>query len=120
MSYHSTRVEILTVSSAIAVSLLVTTCDQQADCASICNRYHICFDGDYDVDSCEARCNANADDAAFIGDADDRTKQRIETREARVDEFRARIDECDACLTERDCADAAFNCSFECNDVIGE
>lgn len=87
---------------AAALFVLVTSMgcgpiDAAADCQSICSKYADCFDRDYDVSACAARCRSNSSsDAAY----------------------RRRANECDACIHERACASATFSCGLECASIV--
>lgn len=74
-------------------------CDQiehQFDCASICQRYADCINGDYDVDACTSRCKDNADNNS---------------------DFAAKADACESCIDDRSCVES-FPCIDECVGVV--
>ncbi len=71
--------------------------DSAFDCNGICDRYSACFDKQYDVSACAARCRQSSS-----ADPD----------------YRRKADVCTACITERSCASATFNCVTECGAVV--
>ena len=71
--------------------------DAAIDCHSICSRYSECWDANYDVGACEARC---------------RDHSSTDTS------YRRNADQCNACIHDRACATVAFNCTLECVSVV--
>jgi hypothetical protein len=86
--------------SAVLASLAaLAACDSVdvlLDCQSICDKYQDCFDPDYDVGACRARCQENADD----------------------DDFADQIDRCESCIDDRTCEAEAFVCGADCDSVV--
>lgn len=83
----------------IAAALALSACgaaDAVADCHGVCSRYRSCFNAEYDADTCEKRCNANA---------------------AYDSNYRARVDSCDACIDPKSCT-TAFACATQCSSVV--
>jgi hypothetical protein len=70
--------------------------DKTFDCASICQRYDDCIDGDYDVSACTDRCKDMADQS---------------------DAFADKADACESCIDDRSCAES-FPCVDECVGVV--
>jgi hypothetical protein len=71
--------------------------DAVIDCHSICSRYSDCWDANYDVGACEARCRTHSStDTAYRHDAD----------------------QCSACINDRACTTVAFNCTLQCVSVV--
>ncbi len=87
----------------MAAALLLQGCvvaqrvDSAFDCNGVCERYSACFDKQYDVSACAARCRRSASE-----DPD----------------YRRKADVCAACITERSCTSATFNCAGECGAVV--
>lgn len=71
--------------------------DAAFDCQSVCQRYHDCFDKDYDVGKCRSSCRDRA--------ANDST-------------VREKADTCEACIDEKSCTGAVFNCSPSCSAIV--
>jgi hypothetical protein len=68
-----------------------TQAAERVDCNAVCSRYQECFDSDYDVDDCVARCS----------DSDDTNA----------------ADECEACIDDASCAES-FACTPECAGIV--
>jgi hypothetical protein len=71
--------------------------DAAFDCQSVCQRYHDCFDKDYDVGACRSSCRDRA--------ANDST-------------VRAKADACEACIDDMSCTSAVFNCTQDCAAIV--
>ncbi|HEY0713180.1 MAG TPA: hypothetical protein VGF45_10940 [Polyangia bacterium] len=71
--------------------------DAAFDCQSVCSRYKDCFDKDYNVGDCRARCRDKAD-----ADSD----------------FRRKADVCEACIDDRSCTASAFACTAQCAGIV--
>lgn len=67
------------------------------DCQEVCQRYHDCFDGDYDVGACRSRCRANAES--------DQT-------------YENKANACASCIGDRSCIGDTFHCATECAGVV--
>jgi hypothetical protein len=87
----------LSAVSVVGCSDTVNDVKDEIDCRQVCNRYADCVDSDYDVDACEDRCEADADES-----------------QARRDKLRS----CDDCLEDKSCAEGAFKCPTECGGIL--
>lgn len=64
------------------------------DCQKIRDKYQDCFEPDYDVSECRARCQENSDDDDFA------------------------VDVCENCIDDRTCKAGASECSADCDRVV--
>jgi len=87
----------LSAVSVVGCSDTVDEVKDEIDCHQVCNRYQDCVDPDYNIDACEDRCEADADDS-----------------EARRNKLRA----CDDCLEDKSCPESVFNCATECGGIL--
>jgi hypothetical protein len=74
----------------------VEAIDESIDCAAICDKYQECFDTDYDVDECEASCDARADDPDHLD------QEQV----------------CSDCIDDLSCGDATFSCTDDCVGIV--
>jgi hypothetical protein len=88
------------MTGALVVGLMGhTACnaiDTLTDCQNICDKYQDCFEPDYDVSECRARCQENSDD----------------------DDFADQVDVCENCIDDRTCEAGAFACGADCDRVV--
>lgn len=84
---------------ALLAAALLGSCgvDNAFDCQSVCDRYQTCFDSDYDVGACAARCRDASDDD---------------------NDYEREADVCNACIDERSCGSATFNCAGSCGSIV--
>jgi hypothetical protein len=90
----------LAIAGFTAGSLFAAGCDSADaafDCQSVCQRYHDCFDDDYDVGACRNRCRDASDKDSTV---------------------RAKADACEACIGPMSCASAVFNCAQDCGAIV--
>jgi hypothetical protein len=73
----------------------ITAIDRASDCNKICTKYKDCLSSDYDVDSCEDKCN----DMVSSEDTSD-------------------IDMCRDCVSGNSCVGSAFQCAAECAGIV--
>jgi hypothetical protein len=71
--------------------------DAAFDCQKVCQRYHDCFDQDYNVDKCRSDCRADS--------ANDST-------------VRSKADACESCIDDMSCTSAVFNCTQDCGAIV--
>ena len=71
--------------------------DAAFDCASVCGRYHDCYDANYDTAACRDRCR---------------------TASGNDNTVRARADACEACIDGMSCVGATFNCGQDCSAIV--
>ncbi|MEY2931465.1 MAG: hypothetical protein RL033_2214 [Pseudomonadota bacterium] len=98
----STRIAlVLTLSAGCALS--VAACgvekeiENEIDCQSICDRYSDCFDADYDVQSCQNRCENDVDSGDLTFEE---------------------VDACSDCIDDRSCASGTLSCTTECLGIV--
>lgn len=86
--------------AALISGLGVSGCnniDNAFDCSSICDKYHDCYDNDYDRSDCYSRCR---DDSKHD------------------DTFRKQADRCESCIDNKSCVDTAFSCGDDCAGIV--
>ncbi len=67
------------------------------DCHDVCQRYATCFDSNYDVDSCNSRCQSDASDS---------------------DAKQQKLDDCHDCIGSDSCVKDFADCSSSCATFI--
>lgn len=85
---------------AFAAMLGLTACDNidnAFDCSAICDKYHDCYDNNYDRSDCYDRCR---DDSKHS------------------DSFRKAADACEACIDDKSCLDTTFSCGSQCSGIV--
>ena len=85
---------------AFVVGLASSGCDdveEAFDCQQVCGRYQDCFDANYDVGACRARCRAAADSNPDI---------------------RNDANQCESCMDDMSCASTVFNCAAPCSSIV--
>jgi hypothetical protein len=73
------------------------TADEIFDCQSVCNRYHDCYNADYDVDACRQRCRTASENNPKV---------------------REDADKCEACIDDKSCLTAPFSCGDSCSTIV--
>jgi len=68
------------------------------DCHAICQKYHDCYDNDYDVGKCSDSCR----DKAFSDD-----------------KYEDKANACASCIGDKSCVGSTFSCPTECAGVVG-
>lgn len=71
--------------------------ENEIDCQAICERYSDCFDADYDVSSCQDRCENDVDRGELTFDE---------------------VDACSDCIDDRSCASGTLSCATECVGIV--
>lgn len=93
----STKLQWLWVALLASSCSLVQRVESAIDCNGICQRYASCFNAEYDVGECAARCRQSAADQPA---------------------FRLKAEECNTCIRSRSCVSATFACAPECLSVV--
>lgn len=91
------RLLLLGVALFASQCAVVRTIDTAIDCNGICERYASCFNKEYDVSACAARCRKAASNEP---------------------DYRHKADTCNTCISERSCVSATFSCLTECVSVV--
>ena len=74
------------------------TADEVFDCQSVCNRYHDCYNADYDVDACRDRCESDASNS---------------------DDKQNKLDACHDCIGDQNsCVSDIANCVQSCRAFV--
>jgi hypothetical protein len=85
---------------ALFVGLFAAGCDdaeEAFDCQQVCSRYQDCYDANYDVGACRARCRTASDNNPSI---------------------RNDANQCEACMDDMSCASTIFNCAAPCSSIV--